>query len=872
MEQRHGIFKKTLSNGLVVLVRPMTHIPKVSLQLCYHVGSKDEASGEKGLAHLVEHMIFKGTQTLSETDIAALTQKLSGSTNAFTNYDYTSYLFDFPSHHWKEALAIYADSMRNSRFEEQMLNSELKAVIQELKMRRDNYFIAVWQSLFSAVFVDHPYHYPIIGFKQDLWSLKRDDLFNFYRKHYIPNNAALVVVGDVVPEEVFAEAEKTVGQIPSDPFYTRKEFYCGKDLVAQSAVVYRDVKQPYGLFSFVIPGAKTQNRMVFETLSALLGQKKSSRLTKKIVHDLRLATEFSSFVTTLEDASLFSFFLTVNDEKNIEEIRSIIAAEIDEIIEKGISKQELAIAVKQIKTTILTMLESNMGQAQLIGESYTLTGNAHERFEMLEFDDPQLDEKIRTLVKDYFSPAVMHVGKVLPLSEQDKEQWKKLQELSDAEDARILNGRTRELPVEPTRYTDGITLQEAKDFHFARPDRYTLSNGIEVLAHSNKNMPKIDLVLNFYAEPHFDSEELPGLYGFVCQMLKEGTKNYPGHSFAKVLDDSAISFSAYPGGLVLRFLKEDTQLALALLKEALTQATFEPAAIEKTRDAMLSQLKYLSDEPSFVSMQALKELFFAGHPYSKKMMGTEESLQAITRDDLEEFYRSHLSLDKARIAIVGDLEGYTIKNLLEEAVGTIPACKVRDEVFPELMPVESQVITKHMNRDQVVLMFACRSVTRSHPDYSKLALFDRMLAGSMDSRLFKLRQRTGLFYSISGTLVADSDEQPGLVLITTMVSLDRLEEAKKVIRETLETVIDDITQEELAMAKRAALAGRLNSYSLNISIAGTFLYLDKFGLGDDFYDTMPARLDVITLDDVKTAAKKVLVPEKMVTLQCGRFE
>ena len=254
------------------------------------------------------------------------------------------------------------------------------------------------------------------------------------------------------------------------------------------------------------------------------------------------------------------------------------------------------------------------------------------------------------------------------------------------------------------------------------------------------------------------------------------------------------------------------------------------------------------------------------------MMGTEESLKAITRDDLEGFYKSHLSLDRARIAVVGDLEGYDIKNLLEEAIGTISVCKVKDQVFPELMPIEPQVITKHMNRDQVVLMFACRSITRNHPDYSKLALFDRIFSGSMDSRLFKLRQRTGLFYSISGTLVSNSDQEPGLVLITTMVSLDRLEEAKKVIKETLGTVVDDITQEELDTAKRAYLAGRLNSYSLNFMIASTFLYLDKFKLGDDFYDTMPAKLDLITLEDVKVAAKKVLVPEKIVTLQCGRFE
>lgn len=872
VEQKNGIFKKVLSNGLVVLVRPVSTVPKVSMQLCYHVGSKDEGSGEKGMAHLIEHMIFKGTPTLSETDIAALTQKLSGSTNAFTKYDYTAYLFDFPSQYWKEALAIYTDSMRNARFDQQMLNSELKAVIQELKMRRDNYFSALWQALMSSMFVDHPYHYPIIGFKQDLWSLKRDDLFAFYKKHYVPNNAVLVVVGDVNVEEVVAEAEKTLGKIPADPSYKRKEFYLGKDLVGQELVLRRDLQQPYGLVSFVVPGARSNQRMLIEVISALLGNRKSSRLTKKLVDDLRLTTSFSSFPMVLEDATLFCFGFSLKDEKDGEAVLDVIKKEIADIIENGVTAEEVAVALKQVKTTSLTILETNLAQATIIGETYLTAGNEHERFDMLEYENPCLADDIRKFLKEYFSPAVMHFGKVLPLTDSDKEAWKQLQELSDEEDARILNGRIRDLPVEATRYADTVSLREARDFHFPQPQAYTLSNGVRVFECSTDNVPKIELILSLNAQPHWDSEQFPGLYQFVCFILREGTKNYPGTSFAKALDDAAITLQASPGSIVMRCLKEDFVKALGLLKEMLTAAAFEESAIEKTRELMLSELRYLADDAGVVAMQKTKELFFEGHPYSKKIMGTEESIRAITKKELQDFYETHLHVRNARIAIVGDLRGYDVKCLLEETFASLPARSATGPLFPALAEIPAQEIKHHMNRDQVVLVLAGQSIHRAHPDYSKLALFDRILAGSMDSRLFKLRQRTGIFYSIGGSLVADSDEQPGLVLISTMVSLDRLEEAKAIIRETLTSVVDDITEQELETAKRAILASRLNSYSSDMAMAVTILTLDRFSLGQDYYDKLPARLAAITLDQVKEAAKKVLQPEKMVTLQVGRFE
>lgn len=265
-QNKRFVEKRIMKNGMVVLVRKTNQVPKVSVQLWYHVGSKDEKTGAHGIAHLIEYMIFKVTEKLSESDINVLTHRLSGNTNLFTSYDYTGYLFNFPTQHWREALPIMVDTMQYAAFKDDHLNDEMKVVIQELKMNRDNYVHSRISELMSAIFPDHPYHYPVIGYKQDLWSVCSSDLRAFYKKHYLPNNATLIVVGAVDPEEVFALAEQYFGTIKSHKNYKKETFYFGQDIIAKSVTLYRDIKHPTGSMLFVVPGVSSKKTPLLDLL------------------------------------------------------------------------------------------------------------------------------------------------------------------------------------------------------------------------------------------------------------------------------------------------------------------------------------------------------------------------------------------------------------------------------------------------------------------------------------------------------------------------------------------------------------------------------------------------------------------------------
>lgn len=867
------VSKHVLKNGMTILVRPIHTVPKVSVQLWYNVGSKDETDKERGIAHLIEHMIFKGTDKLSESDINVVTHMLSGSCNAFTSYDYTGYLFNFPSQHWKESLAIMSDCMTNCSFKEHMLSSEMKAVIQELKMYRDRYDRSLVDEMIGMIFHDHPYHHPVIGYKQDLWSVSADNLRKFYRKHYVPNNATLVVVGDVEPDEVFTLAEEKFGVIPAEPSYKKREHYYNQDIVSKSVTLYRDVKQPILVLSFLVPGIHSRKDSTLELLARIIGNGKGSRLYRKLVNDQKIATSVSAISEELFEYGLFFIMVEPKTERDIPAIEQSIIEELEHIKKNGIIDQELTRAIKKTEMSLYALLEDFEHQAYEIGKFYLATGDEEYLFHYLDKPIDQFKKEIHDMVAIYLRPSVMHKGLILPLPEQEREAWARLQKESDEEDSRILAAHRRDEPVEPPVYAKTVSVSEPEPFDYPKAEIIQLSNGLKILSCINDNTPKIDIILDLKAKHYFDPSQKSGIALFVSKMLLEGTKNYSANALIDAIESRGMSIATYPGGISLSMLSEDFEFGLSILQEILTNAIFDKHEIEKVRAQLLARLRNFWDEPRHFAGQLTKEEIYKGHPYSKSSLGTIESIQKITRKDLIDYYKTYISPHGARLAIVGDIPDGHTKDLLDKTVGAWHGPQVPDLKFPALGQPGTYERNFPINRDQVVLRFAGLSVDRMHPDYDKLLLFDQIFSGgalgSMSSRLFQLREQSGLFYTIGGSLIAGADEQPGIFLVQTIVSLDRLKEAEKAIKYTIDTALDHVEKQEFEEARRAIINAQIDNFTSNYTIANAILFLDRYQLPGSYFDDRTAKLDSITIADMKNATKKVL-SNKLLTLRVGR--
>jgi zinc protease len=869
------VFKKILANGLTVLAVEQKTIPKVSLQLWYNVGSKDELSGEKGIAHLIEHMIFKGTEKLSESDINMITQKLSGYCNAFTSHDYTGYLFDFPSQNWREALPLMADCMTNCTFNPEMLASELKAVIQELKMYNDDFGSCLVEKMLAAMFPDHPYHNPIIGYKQDLWNLKQEALVNFYKKHYVPNNATLIGVGDIDHEELFAYAEKHFGPIAPNYAYKKPELYHSTDIARQHITLYRDIKMPIYLNGWVIPGLSAGQDYISDIFCWVLASGMGSRLYTKLVNNLQLATDIDGFVYDLFDKGVFFISCEPSEGVSQEEINKHILAEITDLAENGLTKEELQRATSKAEMVYLSLLESTQKQAYSLGKYYLALGDENYLYNYSTYKKELIQENIKQFAARYLREAVMYTGSVLELAESEQPYYLERQELSDKEDSKILASHVRTLPVEPGRMVHSITAQPAENFPFPTCQQTTLSNGIRVLYYHNPEMPKVELVLDLKAKHTYDPKDKQGLLNFVADMLLEGTERYDANQLAQIIESYGISLTTAPGRILMTMLAQDLEVGLDLLTQILTQSRFEEESINKIRKQLLAEVVDYWDTPTQFIGTLAREALYQGHPYSKNMLGSAASLKNISTNDLRAAYKQYVSPHGATLVIVGNLEKHAIKELLEKTLSAWQGPIVEQLAFPSLAAVAPEIIDHTINRDQIVLGFCGLSVERTHPDYDKLLLFDQIFTGgvlgSMNSRLFSLREESGLFYTIGGSLVTYSDKQPGMVFIKTIVSPDRLTEAEVSIARVIDTAVATITDQEFTEAKQAIINSLVDNFATNKHTAIAFLFLDMFRFGQNYFSTRAEQINSITKEAVQEAVARYLDSKKMVKIRIGRL-
>lgn len=868
------IRKKVFSNGLVALVLERHHIPKVSLQLWYGVGSKDELSGQRGAAHLIEHMIFKGTQKFSESDISALVHRLSGSCNAFTSQDYTGYLFDIPSQHWFEVLPVMADCMTNCTFREQMLASELKAVIQELKMYNDDYLSTLIERVTTAQFPDHPYHHPVIGYKHDLWSMTREHLLAFYHYHYVPNNAAMIVVGDVDADDVFDRIEREFGSIPAQPAYARKAWHHSFDLSSQSIILRRDISQPLMLLSWQIPGVVARKDYLLDLLSWVIGAGRGACLYNKLVTEMGIATEVQTFVYDLFDQGLFCVYVQPRSLSDRELIRELVAAEIEHYRVNKISDAELARAQRKTAMDFISLGESNQKLAYLLGKFYTATGDENYLLNYLNHPIARIKDDIKELCDQYLSPSLMSCGEVLPLMDEDKKLWLLQQEQSDAEDARVLSAIVRHEEVAEPLYAPSVAIAEPKPFDYPKAQTFELSNGLKVFAYHRQGVEKVDLIIDLKTKHFYDAPEKSGLNMLMTDLLQEGTKKHNAQELALEIESLGMELNTFPGQIGMTMLSTDVTRGLNLLHEVLTEPLFEEEAIDRVRNQMIAEIRLFWDTPVDFAAQLARELVYRDHPLARAVMGNEETLLMLTRDDVVAEHAKCITPRGGRLAIVGDLSHINVQQILQESLGSWTGPEVPDMVFPPIPPVKAEAFDYQINRDQVVLAYAGLSVARLDPDFDPILLFDQIFTGgvlgSMNSRLFDLREKTGMFYAITGSLLAGVTHQPGMFFIKAITSGDRLEEAEKAIEGLLQEGANRLSPTELEETRAALVNSMVDNFSTNRQMAATFLALDFYGLPADYFDKRAAQLEKISADDIKRAVANILDIKKMVKMRIGR--
>lgn len=863
------IHKTILSNGLTVLVRKTNTLQKVSTQLWVNVGSKHEKDNERGLAHWLEHMIFKGTTTMAEADLQLAVAKLSGVCNAATSYDSTRFFIDLPLQHWHEALPILADCMQNCTFKQDRMDAEVQVVIQELKMYKDHFGRALSSYMMSSIFQEHPYHHPIIGYKNNLRQLHRESLIDFYKKYYIPNNALLVIVGNVDPEKTIELVEKYFGSMCAKTKPNEAHFSHALDICSQNTTLYRPIQQPIVRMSYIVPGYKVSEPYIQDVLQLVLTGMPQSRLVQLLVDEHQLANWIYCENFELFDYDLFAISFEPKQYKDVSKIIALIEKEIDHIKEKGISNEELAAAARQVETAYYSLLESNHAQAQAIATGYLARQDENFAFENYVIKDPNsVKAKVQEFVSSYLRPSVMHTGVVLPLPENEKQTWNTIQQIANKEDAEILKDKQRNTELEKPSYSITLEPKKPAEISIPQPEVLKLDNGLTVYYYNNPAIPKINIILQLKANKFYETDDQRGIFSVISNMLQEGTHRYSQEKLNKELSKYAINMNITPGCIFMDMLAQDFPKAFELLEEVVARPKFDDKALKKIKSLLHANIRRFWDSASNIANKLLSEYFYDGHPFAKNYTQDEKSLERITRKNLVAFHRQYFTPHGASLIIVGNLKDYNIPEFIQQTIAHWKGPEVVDIAWPEITPNTQRPTSYHLEREQIILALASLSVARTHPDFYKLQIFDQVLK----EKLFSLREQSGAFYTISGSLLYGStNKQPGLVCIMANVSQTRIEEAEDMIRQTLPKFIASFNEDDLEKAKLKLLNSPIDLYSTNSSIASAFAFLHSEELPFDYYAQRNDIIEGITVDEVKEAVTKLVDPEKLVAFKVGRL-
>jgi zinc protease len=413
-------FERMLPNGMKVLVKRDNRAPTVVHMVWYRAGSMDEVNGRTGVAHVLEHMMFKGTRTLAPGEFSRRVAAMGGRENAFTSRDYTGYFQQIHRSRLAEVMALESDRMANLKLSAEEFAQEIRVVMEERRLRTDDRATGLlYEQLMAAALIAHPYRHPIVGWMSDLQSMTVADAQDWYDDWYTPANAVLVVAGDVEPEAVFRLAEQTYGKVAARPLPPRKP----QDEPAQRGLrrikVKAPAENPYVTLAFRVPGLRAldgdRDPYALELLSTLLDGGDSTRFTRNVVRGSRMANRAGAgYDMTQRGPALFILDGTPAEGRSTEEVERALRAEIARIATEGVPTAELErakvqyVAAQVFKRDSVFSQAMELAQLEMVGLSHSDADRILERIRSVTVDE------VKAVAAKYFTDDTLTVATLLP--------------------------------------------------------------------------------------------------------------------------------------------------------------------------------------------------------------------------------------------------------------------------------------------------------------------------------------------------------------------------------------------------------------------------------------------------------------------------
>src|SRR5438128_4257588 len=696
--------KWILPNGLTIIVQEDRSAPVASVQAWCATGSiyEDQHLGA-GLSHILEHMLFKGTKTRSTNEIAQKIQGVGGYINAYTSFDRTVFWIDVPKDGVATALDVLADAMMNSTLPPEEYRKEQEVIRREFAMGMDDPDRVAGLLLFATAYQQHPYRFPVIGEIEIYNQLTQEQVMQYYKTRYVPNNLTFVVVGDVDAEKVrqqLAELFKPYPEKSLKPVFIPAE---------PPQLGRREVHQEFATelthlsLAWHIPEVTNPDVPALDLLSTILGDGPSSQLYQRVREEAGLAFGISAFSYTPGDPGLFGIDATL-DPKKREAAEQLALQIVDEVKQSGVTADELDKAKKITLSQHLGALTTMRGQASDIGSNWLLTRDLNFSRHYLDAVQQVTLDDVKRVAKAYLTENNLTVVSLNPKGS--------------------LSGKA-EL-VKP------VAAGEIQKFE--------LSNGLRLLVREDHRLLLVGMGAAFRGGLLAENPEDNGVTRLMAKVLLKGTKTRTAEQIANEIEAVGGSISSDAGNnsfsVAVDVTKRDAKLGVDLLSDVLLNVTFPEKAIAREREIQIAAIQQEEEQLTSVARNIMRQALFAQHPYALRTNGSIDSVQRLTQKDLIDFRDRYVAAKNGVIFVFGDVKAAEVKQLVEEALAKMkPGALALTDAMASAPLGKPETVESHKDKAQGVILVGFRGASLSRPDRYALDLIDEA-SSDLGSRFF----------------------------------------------------------------------------------------------------------------------------------------
>ncbi len=842
--------KFTLKNGLKTIVYEDHRIPQVAMYIYYNVGSNDEDKGESGIAHVVEHMMFNGTASLDKTQIDELIRGSGGYSNAYTSDDHTCYYIIVPSYNIEMAMRIESDRMANASMAAEVFDNEMKVIKQEKLMRYGNNAWGRFWMQFDEFFYDkYCYQHPTIGYDGDLDNMTIEKTRKFYNRFYKPNNAILVLAGDIKKEDAEKLTREYFGEIK--PSTLGKRIPKPK-LRLKRGKTLKTIPDPmvatYNVFySFDAPGYGHKDFEKLYLAAQILSSGAQARLRQRLV-DTGIAHAAWASCRVGRHMKPFNVGGSFATPEAMEQGRTILLDEVEKLKKGEISEKDIQRIINFIETEEIFKVQkaADIGKELGMLETYYKVEYINEFLNKIKKVTPS---QIAAAVKKYLTEKNMSVTEFIP---------------SEKEESALTPPEEEEDPHYSTDIPEIVTVEKdvlKKSFSiFEKNKKYILSNGLKVIAYNDNTVPGIFLRISMKAGPSFVPDR-NGIPQMMIYCINEGTAKYDLAKLNEITDFYAIGYDTNSGyeTLTLRgeFLSKFKEQGLDVIAEMIRNPTFPAEGVEKVKRQVMTSIKYKQMNPDDMSEYYFdKFLYGEKHPYAIFEPGNFENVANVTPEMLREYHEKYIIPENITIAILGDMPEDDLKGLIEKYFGDWEKKGIKNEIcsFPAFTVKKDEKKVPMPNIEQAVVQMGFKGIDYKSEDGAYLTMITSMLGGGSLTSILgqKIRLEKGLAYYVG--CYQHPRSSGGYIKVVSGVSPDKADEFRDEIVKTFKEVGEaGFTEDNIEKTRNYIIGNLITGFEDNASIVGFLDNLDYQGLEvadylnklDKYYDADNEKLKEI---------------------------